>query len=194
MATFGTANTTNNDGRRSINGTYILGGAFGASGATLDSIAVFGDEDGGGFNKYRVAIYQGGTSDTNPAGASLIWDSGEQTCPAGAAAWRTVTAASQALAASTRTWFAIRTGDQFHPHYPVTGEFGDSTFNTYTWSQNNSATSFESTVPAVSLDGSGPGIKWYATFTAASSGSLTVRKQLMDNLNRQAGPFGPKLF
>jgi hypothetical protein len=193
MATFGTANTTNHDGRRSVNGTYINGGLFGATAGTLDSVSIFGDEDGGGFNKYRLAVYQGGTSDVNPAGASLIWDSGEQTCPSGAAAWRTVNAGGQALAANTRTWVCVRTGDQFHPHYPVSGEFGDATFDTKTWSQNSSSTAYESTVPAISADGSGPGFKWYLNFTEASSGSLTVRRKLLETLMR-CNPLGPRFF
>lgn len=169
MATFGTANTTNHDGRRSVNATLVNGGLFGASAGTLDSVSVFGDRDGVGFDKFRLAVYQGGTSDTNPAGATLVWDSGEQTCPSGAAAWITINAGGQALAANTRTWVALRTADQFHPHYPVTGEFGEATYNTYTWSQNNAATAFESTLPAITLDTSAAAMKWYLTFAAASA-------------------------
>lgn len=169
MANFGTDSTqTAHDGRRSINLTMICGGLFGASAGTLDSVSIFGDEDGGGFNNYRLAVYQGGTSDTDPAGATLVWDSGEQTCPAGAAAWRTVAAASQALAASTRTWVAVRTGDEFHPHYCILADEDDATYNAYTWASNNSATAFEATVPAVSLDGTAS-FKWYLTFTVGGA-------------------------
>lgn len=95
-------------GSINVNFTRAMVGLFNPGGdATLNSVGVYMHDTNTG--TYRLAVYQGGTSDTNPAGATLIWQSGQLTAP-GASGWDDE-AASGTLVNNTRTWIFIKDND-----------------------------------------------------------------------------------
>lgn len=93
----------------------------------------------------RVALYSGGTSDTDPAGATLIFE-GLATNASGSAAVITVAASQQAIPANTRLWLAHKGAGQDryyaytvgNPH-PADGpdpEAGDLLSAVWDWGPN----------------------------------------------------------
>jgi hypothetical protein len=171
MAVFGTDSTVNtSDGSMGgTSNTWITGGMFGASAGTLTSVSFYGSRYDADFRFARLAVYQGGASDTNPAGASLIWDSGQLEITGPGAQWWTFDADDSALAANTRTWLAIRTAGNWDTHYTPAADEDTFTYNTYPWSVavSNPATSYEATVPAVGALISSAPFKSYITYAEA---------------------------
>ena len=96
-------NTTTSASRSGTNAAFLSSLTLGESG-TLSSFSVFVDQNFSNPN-YRVAVYAGGTSDSDPNGATKVWESSVQTAPADPA-WVTITADNSALSAG-RLWLLI---------------------------------------------------------------------------------------
>lgn len=115
----------------------------------------------------RVALYSGGTSDTDPAGATLIFE-GLASNATGSDAVVTVTAAQQSIPASTRLWLAhkgtnqnryyVYTAGNPHPSDGADPEAGDLLSAVWVWGPSASIdtdtdAAWPSTVPSADTEG-----------------------------------------
>ena len=78
---------------------------------TIDTVHWFCERQTAPARTARTALYIGGVSNTDPNGATIIWDSGEianATIPA-ALAWMDLPTGGIAITAGTRLWCALKT-------------------------------------------------------------------------------------
>lgn len=105
MARYGADDNTNNFDYQAASDGWLSSFVMPENG-TLDSIVVYVAQKFSNPN-YQVDLYEGGTGEGDPEGATLVYDSGEQSTPA-SAAWETVTASSESLTSGTRYWIQVR--------------------------------------------------------------------------------------
>lgn len=98
--TFATASSTGTVTDAAVNAMMFPAVAS----AVLESISINSNTAG----PVRLAVYQGGTSDTNPDGATLIGQTGEETISSTGVYSTFLVPGSPALAASTRTYIVCR--------------------------------------------------------------------------------------
>lgn len=167
--TFGTNPAATPSASYGFGATVVCGGTFGASAGTLGMLSVYLQRFDATFRFGRAAIYQGGASSTDPAGATLVWDSGNYSVGTAGFHWEDITAGGESLSANTLTWIALRTDTSWSFKEGTPPDDGDLTLDCYSWSQTNSATAFEATIPAVSLFDTDV-FAAYLTFTAGGGG------------------------
>lgn len=145
------------------------------SGATLDSISVYSFA-GEASTPIRMAIYTGGISDSNPFGATLIYDTGSRTTGSATEGFKTLAATgSPALPSGARLWIASRA---YSWPYGRTGNptnFSGRVTATDETGSGNPASAFPSVVDnTTQTAGAGTPFMFYLTYSTASGGSSIV--------------------
>ncbi len=185
MTTWGNSNT--NGGTEATwftNSCRALRGTFpNVADATLVSVSINLRRASASLDRvFRLAVYTGGTSDTDPTGATLLEDLGELSTGTGASAdvLTTYTAnsvSSPTIPANTRVWLfgkhnfaslSMRTGNT------RTTELSTGWRNVVGMASNSSGTAFESTVPSVTTGGSDTTqeFSWWLDYTIGGGGTV----------------------
>lgn len=182
MAVYGALNNANVDTGVNLNGLAVVGGGgtFPSGGGTVSDINFYAAKISGGGTDFRVALYQGGTSSTDPTGATLAWDSGvlDASAYSTSDAWRTLTGLSIALTGSLRTWMIVKSDIALAMSLALSADCGDLPvswgYYTGTTSGMNVSTmtdAFPGTVSAnVNGGGGSSNLKFYLTYTASGGG------------------------
>jgi hypothetical protein len=142
--------------------------------ATLDSVEVYGRDNGTA--TLRVAVYEGGTSNTDFQGATLVWDSGASSVLEGVASnqWNTITAGGESLTSGTRLWLAIKgLGGALRYRTPdlENGDWEDQTDRDSTI-DNDTSVAFPSTLANAPDGGTGYSIKSVINYTESGGASV----------------------
>jgi len=140
------------------------------SGATLDSISIY-LPSGESSTSLRMAVYTGGTSDTNPNGATLAHDTGSLTTGVATEGWYTIAVAgSPALSSGVRMWIAARAASwSFHRATSVSGsEFVGRVQATDETGSGAAGTAFPATVNNTTQSNSGGAYLFYITYSVPS--------------------------
>jgi len=122
----------------------------------------------GGTGDVRIAVYQGGSLATGPAGATLIEDLGIISGDSSSSWFCASTGSSPAMAASTVTWIFIKTNDNslWELKYSTSsGDAGDFQTGQGMWYgdslDKDETVAYPSTYPA---DSTGFGGAWYSAY------------------------------
>lgn len=172
MATYGALNNTNISSSRGSGLAYLSSFTMPEDG-TLDSVHAF-FQDLGSSDSYRFAIYEGGTSDTDITGATLVWQSSQvDTEFSGSGEWQSVAAGSESLTGSTRYWVVVHTASSSPTFSVASPDNGDLNLRCmfYLSSKGYLTGGFPST--AVATDGNAStiqSVKAYITYTAGGGG------------------------
>lgn len=198
MATLGVSDTTNVTGSYSSNGSVLWITAIGTmpEDGTLDSVAAW-IQSSGASNNARLGIWIGGTSDTDPTGATLLADLGYLAASTGSpGAWETWTASSESLTSGDRVWVGLMNQGSCYIYSAPSGEEGDSS-GSLRWIYNNGdaevTSGFPASVDPVASSGSGVSalpLKAIITYTAGGGGggglSIPVANQHLRNIGMRA--------
>jgi hypothetical protein len=139
---------------------------------TLDSVTVEVGIDAGAA---RVAVYAGGTSDTDPTNATLVVDLGLIGNGTGNL---TLTAGGQSLTAGTRYWLALKSNDGASwrarkTDATVGGNFAAAARQTTGESADETA-AWSASIASGTVTNTGATLTWYMTYTASGGGGGTV--------------------
>jgi hypothetical protein len=164
--TAGTANVT-------IGSAFLQALSSFPEAGTLDSVTVEIGIDAG---DARVAVYAGGTSDTDPTGATLVVDLG--LIGGTTTGLRTLTAGGQSLTAATRYWLGIKSDDAASYRARKTdttigGNFA-AACRTTTGEAAAEGTPWSASIAAGTVTNTAATITWYMTYTASGGGGGTV--------------------
>jgi hypothetical protein len=153
------------------------------SGATLDSISIY-LPSGESATSLRMAVYTGGTSDTNPNGATLVHDTGSLTTGVSTEGWHTIAVAgSPALSSGVRMWIAARAASwSFHRATSNTGsEFVGRVQATDETGSGAAGTAFPATVDNTTQSSSGGSYLFYLTYSVpgANRRASLIRRSII---------------
>ena len=158
--------TTPGSANGSINGAYYAAFIMPENG-TLDSISINVGIDSGAA---RFALFAGGTSNTDPTGATLVVDCG--LIPNGTDV-RTFTASGQALTSGTRYWISWKSNDnasyRIRRELSLLGNFAAFAYTT-TGETSDETVAYTSPVPSGTLASTGATYTAYITYTAGGGG------------------------
>lgn len=144
------------------------------AGATLDSISIYlpaGEQA----TPLRMAVYEGGTSNTNPLNATLIHDTGSLTTGVSAAGYHTIAVAgSPALSSGVRTWICARAaGWAFQRFTSATGsDFVGRVQDTDETGSGSASTAFPATVNNTTQTSSSGVFLFYLTYSTPAGGTI----------------------
>lgn len=176
MATFGNNTPAGTDEvTHSAGYVWCVPGTFPAtSGATLSSASINARRGDGGTVRLRVAIYQGGASDSDPTGATLIEDLGVLEFASSTFVTTTLTSASNpALTASTRTWFFMKqdyNGFVYRDTTSPSGEIATGYLVVLSGMSEDYTAAFPGTVPSVSVAGDVGDLSVWLTYAEGGGG------------------------
>ena len=183
MPTFGTSPVSPTTSGATTATIFNFGTFPTVSGATLDSISLYITNLEGSTN-VRLAVYQGGSSDTNPNGATLIGETAQVNNGGTANAYGTFAiSGSPALTSGARTWIVAKAAsNDFTWSRSGAGDMGDIVRrNTLTGETGalSTSTAFPST-----LDNSGIG-----TASTTSAYMLYLTYSVSGSVAKSVFPF-----
>ncbi len=149
----------------------------------LKSISVY-ESTGSASDSIRVALYSGGTSDTNPSGASLIF--GALLSGAGGAGWKVASAGDESIPQNTRIWVGLKgSSTDLGVQYSMdSGDRGDfKTDGRYESSvvSNDENTAWPNPWPADSGSSSTAWYSIYLTYDTSSGLSIPIVRNNHEN-------------
>lgn len=165
-----------------VNSCRAMGGTFSPSGQELASISMRLS----GTGNVRLAVYQGGSLSTGPAGATLIWDGG--TVAVSGLNWYTATGASSALTAGAVTWVAWKANDSTASWYFSSSSADAGDFQTANGRWNSVAVSNDETIAWPTTwpsDAGSFGAFWYSIYLTHQAASGTSIPVIMNHLRNQ---------
>lgn len=186
MPTYGALNNANIDTAINLNGIGIVGGGgiFPSGGGTITGINLFAAKISGGGTQFRMALYAGGTSSTNPNGATRVWESGllDSSSWSTSAAWRALTGLSIAFAGSTRLWLAIKSDIAVAANLTLSADCGDLpvSYTYYTGTTggmnvSDMATELPATISAApTATGGSSNLKFFLDYTTGSAPTISA--------------------
>jgi hypothetical protein len=179
VSTRGALNNANTSNSNAITFTSMVRCTMPEAG-TLTSLSIYCELDFGG-GEYRPAVYQGGASDTDFTGATLVWDGGAQAAT-DPVSWKTITAGNQALSA-TRTWLLVKSNGNMRLWYCTGADIGDLVSGSLAPTgqagfDNDPTIAFPATSTVVGSFDSSDTAKLFLTY--APSGGTTTTKTMTD--------------
>lgn len=176
MSAFGCLNNGNTNATNLLNGLGVISGGSFTGGGTLTGVRIYLSSFGSGGN-WRCGVYVGGSSDSDPSGATLLWDSGLLSNNFGATpAFQLVTASGgpYSLPSSDRIW--VYAMSEITQNYSVVDAADDGDFFTdfryYLdavggFNVNDASVALPSTISASPSGGGGTAFKAFIEFDLA---------------------------